>query len=131
MKKYFYPLLGLVLIAMDQASKYLSAVHGRIFRNYLFAFSLPVPWWLMYLFYAGILATIAWYVLRRHRAFSGRESFAWTLVLAGSISNISERLFTGYVKDFIYLFTGVFNLADFYIILGIILLLLIRSGRRS
>jgi len=130
MKKYFYLLLGAALIILDQISKYLAAGQGSIFRNKLFAFSLPVPDAAMYFFYIIVLAAVVWYVVRRHQKFSVRESVAWTLVLAGGISNIGERLVLGYVKDFIYLLNGVFNFADFYIILGIILLLLV-SGRKN
>lgn len=49
-----------------------------------------------------------------------------TLVLAGGFGNTLNRLFRGYVIDFIYFnIKGfpVFNLADFYILTGIIMIL--------
>ena len=54
------------------------------------------------------------------------------LTFAGALSNVVERIVLGSVRDFIYIifyhWVGVYNLADGYIIAGIILLLL-RSTR--
>jgi lipoprotein signal peptidase len=50
------------------------------------------------------------------------------MIFAGAASNIGERILLGYVRDFIYIslykWTGVYNAADGYIILGIVLLLI-------
>ncbi len=124
-KHYFFLWLGLVVA--DQAAKYIATIHGRTFRNYLFAFSAPVPLPLMYVAYAAILTVIAWYIMTHHRGFTATDKLAWVLIVAGSLSNIGERIVNGYVKDFIYLFSGVFNFADFYILLGIVLLFISRG----
>ncbi len=51
---------------------------------------------------------------------------AWNTVLAGGISNIIDRIFRGFVIDFIRLkFFGVFNLADVYIVFGVIMIIFI------
>ncbi|WP_320046206.1 signal peptidase II [uncultured Ilyobacter sp.] len=50
-----------------------------------------------------------------------------SLVLAGGLGNTLNRLFRGYVIDFIYFNikgSPVFNMADFYILSGIIVILL-------
>jgi lipoprotein signal peptidase len=104
-------------------SKYIAAKAAAIFRNYNFAFSVTLPVWLMYVYYFLILIVIGWYVRSRYRTFSGQEKIAWVLISAGALSNIGERLVLGYVRDFIYFGSGVFNIADFYILLGIGLLL--------
>jgi len=119
----FYVLFGLGLIFLDQLSKYIAAHQAAIFRNYNFAFSVALPVWLMYIYYFLILAVIGWYVRSRYRIFSGPEKIAWILISAGALSNIGERLTLGYVRDFIYFGSGVFNIADFFILLGIALLL--------
>lgn len=51
-----------------------------------------------------------------------RKKFAiWQFVIAGGVSNVIDRIFRGYVVDFIQLkFFGVFNLADLMIVLGVI-----------
>ena len=55
------------------------------------------------------------------------HKLAWALVLAGGASNIIERIIMGSVRDFIYIhwrnLTGIYNLADFYIIVGVLVLL--------
>ena len=122
---FFFAGFFLLAIAVDQLSKLLPQ---RIFNNYDFAFSLPLPVWLMYLIYGSVLAAMAYYCKKHYPQFSFLIRFAWTLIFAGAASNIGERILLGYVRDFIYLslfgWTGVYNLADFYIIISILLLTL-------
>ncbi|HYV33303.1 MAG TPA: signal peptidase II [Candidatus Limnocylindria bacterium] len=117
--------LFLILVAFDQLVKNFA---NNIFKNSQFAFSLPVPIGLIYVIYICVLVAMVNYVLKNYRKFSLVAGLAWVLIFAGAISNIAERIFTGYVKDFIYItfmkWTGVYNLADFFIIAGIILLLI-------
>lgn len=119
-----YFLVGLGLIVVDQLSKFIAAKGAAIFRNYNFAFSLPVPVQLMFVYYFIILGVIVWYVWSRRGVLTGQDKVAWALIIAGAVSNIGERLALGYVRDFIHIRTGVFNLADFFILFGIVLLLL-------
>jgi len=122
----FWPLgifLFVLLILVDQIAKSLA---GRVFHNSAFAFSLPIPTPLMYLIYLVVILGMVYYVFKNHGNFSIGANVAWTLIFAGAASNIGERIVLGYVRDFIYIsfyrWTGVYNLADFYIILGIIIL---------
>ena len=124
-KKFFgWGLVFLFLIVLDQLVKDLTA---RQFLNYQFAFSLPLPAWLMYLLYALILGTIFIYCGKNFSEFHWQQALAWLLIIAGAVSNIGERIILGYVRDYVYIFTGVFNLADGYIIAGIIILLFCSS----
>lgn len=127
MPRLYYLLLWVLLVIVDQITKHWAAVSGKVFRNYNFAFSLPIHQSLMFTLYGAILGLMVGYILRRHRTFSRYEGAAWTLVLAGSLSNIAERIYLGFVRDFIYIGNGVFNIADFFILLGILLLLIVRS----
>ena len=118
-------LVFLFLFAADQTAKQF-AVH--LFLNNQFAFSLPLPTALMYLIYAVILVCIFVYCVKHFSKFSNLQIFAWLLILSGAVSNIGERIVLGYVRDFIYIsfykWTGIYNVADGYIIAGIILLLM-------
>ncbi len=125
--RYKNILLWLGLIGVDQLAKYWAVSYGHVFRNYQFAFSTPLPVPLMYFIYAVILGIIVWYVWTHYKRFTPLESLAWVAIAAGAISNIGERILNGYVKDFIYLFSGVFNFADFYILFGIVLLFALRG----
>lgn len=127
----------LVLIAADQILKYWIFSGGRSqkfiglypylglmnFKNSNFAFSLQLPIWLIYLVYTVILIIIVYYLIKNYSAISRQAFWAWCLILAGAFSNVGERIVLGYVRDFIYILSGIFNLADGYIILGVAVLL--------
>lgn len=110
-----------ILICIDQVTK---KIPESVFLNYNFAFSLPLPVWLMFLIYAAVLFFIFKYLWSHITFLKNFEIIAWVFVLTGAISNIVERILLGYVRDWIYIWTGVFNLADIYIILGILFLIL-------
>lgn len=116
--------LFIIFILADQFLKYFI---GNAFRNSAFAFSLPVPTILIYLIYFVVVLGMVYYVQKNQKDFSVYSKLAWVLIFAGAASNIGERIFLGYVRDFIYIsfykWTGVYNVADGYIILGIIILL--------
>ena len=115
-------------VAVDQAAKYAST---SPFRNYNFAFSLPLPLWLMYSIYSLALIFIFNYLAFHIFTLRRLQQLAWMLILAGALSNIGERIALGYVRDFIYILGGVFNLADGFIILGIIILLSTKGSSSS
>jgi signal peptidase II len=121
----YFVFLFVILIVLDQLAKYLAS---NIFKNYKFAFSLPVPVWLMYPVYFLVVALIVWHVVKYRNSFAWNSALAWTLILAGAAANIIERIILGYVRDFVYIslsrWTGIYNIADGYIIVGIIILLI-------
>lgn len=64
------------------------------------------------------------------------QKIGLTLVLSGGFGNFLERLFFGSVTDYLHLRIGtnslfVFNLADFFITLGAIIIILVwlRDGK--
>ncbi len=119
----FYLIFALA-ITIDQLSKFVvSKLSWSIFFNDQFAFSLPVPWYAMYFIYAIILLAMSWFVSENWKNFSQLQKFAWSLVYAGGVSNILERIILGHVRDFIYIAGGILNIADFYILFGLVLLL--------
>jgi len=140
LKNSLFFLFGALLIALDQAAKRLAYAKGagsflarylqklrpafgfKIFPNYNFAFSLHVPIVLTYIIYAVLLGLLLfWFSDVENRTW--KIKFGVTLILAGALSNIFDRVYLGYVRDFIFVFWGnIFNLADMYIVLGILLL---------
>jgi len=127
---FFLCLIFFTAVVLDQLCKHFVA---RPFLNFEFAFSLPVPPPLMFAIYAAVIAGMIYYILKNHRHLTFLAKLAWILIFAGAASNIGERIFLGYVRDFIYIsfyrWTGIYNLADGFIILGILILLL--SSRKN
>lgn len=126
----FWVTLTILFIGIDQITK-LAASHfdWPIFLNNQFAFSLPVPVFLMYAIYIVVLFGMSVYLHRTWTRFTNIQKLAWAFVYAGGISNIIERLVLGHVRDFIPISSGMLNVADFFIIIGLILLLV--SNRYS
>lgn len=122
---FFFLAIFCAAIVADQLSKHLAK---NLFLNKNFAFSLPLPVWLMYAIYILVLGGMAYYARGRFRSFIFAVKLAWVLIFAGALCNIVERIFLGYVRDFIYItfyhWVGIYNLADFFIIAGVIILLL-------
>lgn len=125
MKRFsFWIGLTILFIGIDQFTKWIASHLGwSIFLNDKFAFSLPVPVFLMYVIYIVVLVGMTVYVYKTWQRFENIQKLAWAFVYAGGISNIVERIVLGYVRDFISVSSGVLNVADFFIIVGLILLL--------
>jgi signal peptidase II len=136
-RSYPYLVLFLGLVVIDQATKFL-AFNGdfgsflnmlrpylgkQLFLNHYFAFSLPIIPLVSYLIYIVLLSgLLIWFVRLNEKSVSAKLAFVF--ILAGALSNIGERIVLGYVQDFIYVGWGnIFNLADVFIILGILLML--------
>ncbi len=137
LKTRFYFLAGAILIFADQAAKYFAyagkfggflnygkpAISEKILPNYNFAFGIAAPKLLGYAAY-GLIALFAlrWFLKQKQKSELLKISF--TLIAAGAVSNIIDRVALGYVRDFIYVFWGnVINFADIFITAGVILLL--------
>ncbi len=75
----------------------------------------------------GAVLSMIWYLHLNYKKISKLEVITWTLIIAGALGNILDRIFRGYVVDMID-FRGiwqyVFNLADAYINIGIFLMII-------
>ena len=76
-----------------------------------------------------------YYIWKNYSYFNKTISFAWIVIFAGAVANVGERIALGYVRDFVYIslwkWTGVYNLADFYIIVGILVLLVSSNYKKG
>lgn len=132
--KYF--VIAILVIAFDQITKYFAyagklggflnsfrPVFGKLLMpNYNFAFSIPLPHIIAYIVYAAVLVGfIRWYFLNKKTTV---ESVGFYLVIGGAASNIIDRVYLGFVRDFILAFWGnIFNFADVAIVAGITLII--------
>ncbi len=77
----------------------------------------------------GLAATLL-LARRRYARAGSRERVAFALVLAGGAGNVVDRVGRGYVVDFIHLnHWPVFNVADVFIVVGAIVLLVAAARR--
>jgi len=140
--------LSLLLIAADQASKWLAISHLEYLRpvavidgfwnwtlvhNYGAAFSFlsDAGGWQKW-FFSGLAAAVSvgmalW--LRLTPRADWRNALPLALVIAGAVGNLIDRLRFGYVVDFVDWYIGrhhwpAFNVADSCIVVGAVLLVL-------
>ncbi len=78
---------------------------------------------------ASVALVILIYLLRNVRTLPSLQVFALTLIFSGAVGNMIDRLWLGYVRDFIHFMLpnfnfAVFNLADSYVVIGAGLLLI-------
>ncbi len=139
-----YSTIAIVVILVDQATKYFAytgkfggflnffrPVFGKLLiPNHNFAFSVHIPHFIAYVFYIIVFGIfLSWY-FSGERKISERVGFY--LVVGGAFSNLIDRMFLGYVRDFIYaIWKSVFNLADVSIIVGIVLILIASIHREE
>ena len=139
-------LIFFVLVGLDQLSKFLitsSLIEGSsiellpilnltLIFNSGIAFSLfddNGVWgrWAL----VGLVALVLLYLVKiliKEKNLSSYESLALTLILCGGAGNLIDRIFIGHVVDFIHVFYQeysfyVFNFADSYITIGVMLYL--------
>ena len=137
LKILYLILIGLVLVVIDQLCKWLAItqipdegffiwnkyVGLELFENEGIAFGIPMP---KVIFYVAVFL-ILYFLLQKFTKELKQQNFlillSLTFILAGAISNLIDRIFKGAVIDYIHIYTSVFNLADIYIIAGIIILI--------
>lgn len=140
-------LIFFVLVSLDQLSKFfitssltegssielLPILNLTLIFNSGIAFSLfddNGVWgrWVL----VGLVTLVLLYLARiliKEKNLSSYESLALTLILSGGAGNLIDRIFIGHVVDFIHVFYQeysfyVFNFADSYITIGVMLYLI-------
>lgn len=132
---FFCALVAALLVAVDQLTKYFVLRHLKpvgsieVIKNFFFlsyvenrgaafGFLAGHRWLFMPLTAIGCFALLAFLLLYKKHGFLSRT--AVTLVLAGGIGNMIDRIALGYVVDFInFPFFGyVFNIADCCVVVG-------------
>lgn len=136
-------ILIISLIAIDQIIKLLvfkfleptgsvTLINGVISLTYLentgAAFGLWNNRWMLIGINLLILFTIIKLVSSKKYEFTNTVKLAYSLVLAGGTTNLIDRIFRGFVIDYIDIselfYYPVFNFADICIILGIIIVMI-------
>ncbi len=116
-------ILFVSFVAIDQAIKYLIRHYdGFYICNKNIALGLKIIDSIFWVFW---LLIIIFLLLSLYKRCFVHNTLYIILILAGAISNIIDRIFFGCVIDFIDLkFWPVFNLADIYITIGAIMIII-------
>lgn len=136
MKKYWsLILLSLLLFIIDRVTKYLiikipsegiffsKNIGLKLYQNPGLAFSLPLPNILNIFLTALIVVGLIYFLIKFLKRNLTYFFLPISLILIGSISNLMDRVQGGGVIDFISIYLWpAFNLADCYIVIGIVLL---------
>lgn len=112
----------IALIFLDQITKY--SVDMPI-KNAGIAFGIPIQLIGIILMNILLLILLLYFAKKELNLNSKLAQYLLALVFAGGISNLIDRLYHGYVIDFISIWIWpTFNFADIYITIGILLLII-------
>ena len=138
-KKLYFLLLSILITLIDQFTKYLMSYNNKLFinkdfllfkldfvKNYGAAFNIlsgsRVFLSLISIFFSILLI----YFIFRKNTLNTSDLYSYSFILGGTIGNGVDRIYRGFVVDFINLNIinfPVFNIADISINIGFIILL--------
>ena len=148
--KFKIGILGIIIIILDQFSKYFIQTntlwqnHIEIIPNFFYityakntgmGFSLLSGHTILLAIVSMIVILVIFYSLYNFEKFQYDKKevlslVTYSLLIAGAIGNLIDRLYLGYVRDFLdfYIFGydfPIFNIADCAVTIGAILLVLV------
>lgn len=133
-KKYNFVFLISFLVLIDQIVKYLIRhFDGFYICNPGISFGFFIPNIIFYPLVAVIFVVSFLYLLKKiNSAIFAPDKIGLSFVLGGAMANLIDRFNLGCVVDFIDLkFFPVFNLADIFITVGVIIIIIKSSKNNS
>lgn len=126
----FFGPLFLLILGLDQASKFWALKNLRIGESVDFGFALSyndgilwgmdMPEWLIWILTFAVISLGAWIVIENKLWKDKADLSGLAFLLAGAVGNSIDRFRLGYVIDFIKIYWWPnFNLADAYIVIGV------------
>ena len=137
-KLYFF-FFSVFIIAVDQFTKYFIFYNFKLFENkdlFLFRLDFVKNYGAAFNLFSGsrtflslisiLFSIILIYIILRKNSSNIIELYAYSLILGGSVGNGIDRIFNGFVIDFInlnFINFPVFNIADLSINIGFFLII--------
>ena len=137
--KLYFLSLSIFIILIDQFTKYLMFYNYKIFinkdfllfrldfvKNYGAAFNILSGSRIFLSFISIIFSILLIYLILRKNTLNSFDLYSYSFILGGTIGNGIDRIFKGFVIDFINLNMinfPVFNISDISINIGFIFLL--------
>ena len=108
-----------LIFFIDRLSKIIAKNKGIIFRNKNIALNIHLPPNILFPVIFFILTFLVFLLVKSYQKKKIFFIFSLNLIILGAFSNLLDRLFFGYVIDFIKIpVFSIFNLADVMIISG-------------
>ncbi len=140
MNKKFVIAIAAIVMILDQVSKYIiglfikskslvlikKVLYLTYVKNYGVAFNMLNNKRFVIILFSVILLALIYNYMKNFKN-NKRNIIAFGLVYGGIVGNLVDRLFLGYVRDFIdfrIINYPVFNIADSAIVIGIVLLII-------
>ncbi|OGE82408.1 MAG: hypothetical protein A3B10_02945 [Candidatus Doudnabacteria bacterium RIFCSPLOWO2_01_FULL_44_21] len=126
-----------LLILLDQITKlifwgrdfFIGLLHIHPVKNFGIFFSFNFGLLNNLIIILAALGFFIYYYFKHRRGLKFLGQSSAVLIFAGAISNLADRIYLGYVRDFLDLgWAFTFNFADVLIALGLFLLLLTNSS---
>jgi len=138
-KKLYFLSLSIFIVLIDQFTKYLMLNNNQLFinkdfllfkldfvKNYGAAFNIFSGSRIFLSLISIIFSILLIFLIFRKNALNSFELYSYSFILGGTVGNGIDRIYKGFVVDFINLNTinfPVFNIADISINIGFIFLL--------
>ena len=138
-KRLYYIAVSLLILVFDQISKYIININYKtiisqnlgfftidLVKNYGAAFNILTGNRILLSFISIFISIILILLIVKNNRVSNIELYSYSFILGGTLGNGVERIFRGYVIDFInlnFINFPVFNIADISINIGFFLLL--------
>jgi signal peptidase II len=128
-----------VLVSFDQLTKFFAKseladgsalildgnLGFELTQNYGIAFGLSMPFYVIILSNISLLILLSYIFCKEFNFKCKSVTISYSLIFAGAIGNLIDRFTNGYVVDFIKISIWPnFNLADSYVVIGVLLILL-------
>ena len=137
--KLYYLSLSIFIVLIDQFTKYLISYNNKLFinkdfllfkldfvKNYGAAFNILSGSRILLSFISVVFSILLFYLILRKNTLNLSNLYSYSFILGGTIGNGIDRIYKGFVVDFINLNIinfPVFNIADISINIGFIILL--------
>ena len=137
--KLYYLSLSSLIVLIDQFTKYLMSYNNKLFINkdfLLFKLDFVINYGAAFNILSGsrvflslisfIFSLLLIYLIFRKNTLNSLDLYSYSFILGGTIGNGIDRIYKGFVVDFINLNIinfPVFNIADVSINIGFIILL--------
>ncbi len=139
-------LFSFCLFIIDRASKYLALnklpsygvyffekiIYLKLEKNLGIAFGIALPKIFIITLTIIIIFLLFYFFIKYYKKQNNLICLLILIVIIGAISNLLDRLFHGYVIDFINIsIIPVFNLADFYIFVSMVIYIILEFKHKK